>query len=138
MWYFNKLFFIPCDTFKLFYTMWYFQTILYHVISSNCSYHVIPSTNFFISCDTFNLFHTMSCIQTVLYHVIPSNWCSHVIYLNCLYDVIPSNCFIPCDTFKLFYIMWYLQTVVCHVIYLNCFIRCETSWYNTVWMHHMV
>ena len=57
--------FIPCDTFKLcyamwypqmFYTIWYLQTVLYHVIPSNC---LIP-------CDTFKLIYTMWCIESVL------------------------------------------------------------------------
>jgi hypothetical protein len=42
--------FMPCDTFnKLFFTIWCFQSVLYHVILSIC----------FIPCDAFKLFYTM-------------------------------------------------------------------------------
>ena len=70
--------FTPCDTFKLCYAMWYLQiiytmrylqTVSKNVISSNCLYHAIPSTNFFlyhvilsicvIPCDAFKLCYAM-------------------------------------------------------------------------------
>jgi hypothetical protein len=48
--------FIPYDTFnKLFFTMWYLQTVVCHAIHSNC---LIP-------CDIFNLFYIMWYLQTV-------------------------------------------------------------------------
>jgi hypothetical protein len=112
---------IACDTFKLCYAMWYPQTLLYNVISSN----------------TFNLFYSMWCIQTAVYHVIPSNcfipsdafklsftmW-----YLQAdLYHVIHWNFAMPCDTLKLFNTMWYLQIV--HTLWYlqqTDFIPCNT------------
>jgi hypothetical protein len=89
-----------------YFAMWCIQTVSYHVISSNCSYHVIPSTNFFIPCDTSNLFYTMWCIQTVWYHVLP---------LICFISCDTFKLFIPYDTFNLCYAMWYLQPVVYHL-----------------------
>ena len=147
--------FIPCDTFKLFYFMWYLQTVLYHVLSLICC----------ISCDTFNLFYMihvkkkcssllfyyedivnhsfflslsettitvhryfkMWCIQTVLYHVTPSSW------------------FTPCDTFKLCYAMWYLQiiytmrylqTVSKNVISSNCLYHAIPS--TNFFLYHVI
>ena len=115
------------DTLKMFNCMWYLQTVLYHVITSNCFipcdifelFILCDTFNklFFRPCDAFNLFYTMWYLQTV----------SCMWYLQTVvYHVIPSNCFMPCDTFKLFYIMWYIQTVVCHVIHSNCLIPCDT------------
>ena len=109
------------------YTIWYIQTVLYHVIHSSCLLPCdifklfIPSDTFsklfFISCDAFHLFYAMWCIQTFLYHVIP---------LICFISCDTFKLFIPYDTFKLFYIMWYLQTVVWHMIHSHCFIPCDT------------
>ena len=118
------------DTCKLFYTMWYLQTVLYHVIPSNCLYHVIPS-NCFIPCDTFKLFYTMWYMWKKMLIIIIllrgysqsqflslsgttitlpryfAMWCIQIVS----YHVIPSSWFIPCDTFKLCYPMWYPQPV---------------------------
>ena len=85
----------------VFYTMWYLQTALCHVMHSIC----------FISCDTFirlynmihsNMFYILWYLKTAIYHVIPSNW---------LYLVIHSNFVMPYDTLKMLSTMWYRQTV---------------------------
>jgi hypothetical protein len=84
------------------------------VISSNCSYHVIPSTSLFLlPCDTFNLLYVMWYFQSVLYHMIP---------LICFISCDAFKLFIPCDIFNLFYTMWCIQTVLYYVIPLICFI----------------
>ena len=122
--------FIPCDTFKLFYTMWYLQTVYIMWYLQTVVFHVIHS-NCFIPCDacekkllviiislrgynqsqflslsgttiTVPCYFAMWCIQTVLCHVIPSSW------------------LIPCDAFKLCYAMWYPPTVVYHMVSSNC------------------
>jgi hypothetical protein len=84
----TSLFLLPCDTFNklVFITMWYFQSVICHVILSIC---LIPH-------DTFNLFYIMWFLQTVY-----TMW----YFQSVLYHVMYSNCFIPCDTFNLFYIM---------------------------------
>ena len=101
--------FIPCDTFKLCYAMWYLQTVLYHAISSNCLYHVIPTTNLFS-------YHVILSICVIPCDAFKTVVC-HVILLICFITCDIFNLYIPCDTFKLFipydtfklfYAMWYL------------------------------
>jgi hypothetical protein len=139
--------FFPCDTLKLFNTMWFlqtvhtmwylqqtlfytmlfFQSVFYHVMHSNC---VIP-------CDTLNLFYIMWYLQTV-------NTIWYIQTILC--HVIPSNCFIPCDIFKLLYNMWYIQTVwwryhmVLNILRVShCIAKLECiTWYKSAWRYHMV
>ena len=149
--------FIPCDTFKLLYAMWYIQTVVYHVIHVKKKLLVIIillwgySQSQFLSLSettiTVPRYFAMWCIQTVSYHVLSSNLSYHVIpstnffytmwyFQSVLYHVMHSNCLIPCATFNLFYIMWYLQTVhtiwyiqslLCHVIPSTCFIPFDVT-----------
>jgi hypothetical protein len=134
MWYFQSVWyhvipsncFITCDTFKLFYSMWYLQsgyimwyiqTVVCHVIHSNC----------FMPCDTCGkkpvthyYFITRVCSITVPFSFRNDNN-STSLFCNMMH----SNCLMPCDTFKLIYTMWCIQTLLCHVIPSNCFIPCD-------------
>jgi hypothetical protein len=78
--------FLPCDAFKMCYTMWYLQTVytIWYIQTILC--HVIPS-NCFMPCDIFKLLYDMWYIQTVWYHMMH------------------SSCFITYATFNMFYIM---------------------------------
>jgi hypothetical protein len=69
--------------FKLFFSLWYLQTLLLPLISSNSS---SPS-------DIFKLFFSLWYLQTLLLPLISSNSSS------------------PSDIFKLFLSLWYLQTL---------------------------
>jgi hypothetical protein len=81
----------PSGIFKLFFSLWYLQTLLLPLISSNSS---SPS-------DIFKLFFSLWYLQTLLLPLISSNSSS------------------PSDIFKLFFSLWYLQT--CLTLY------CRTS-----------
>jgi hypothetical protein len=144
--------------------MWYLLSVLYHVIPSNCLYHMIHS-NSCMPCDIFNLFYTS--ISLKVSHGIKNSllkvshgmnnlkishgikqfegttwyktvWIYHMVFQTVLYHVIPWRC-------------------LYHMIHSNCFIPCYTfilfdtihvshgikqceclTWHTAVWRYHMI
>jgi hypothetical protein len=136
---------MPCDTFNLFYIMWYHQTVYTIWYIQTVWYPMIPS-KYYIPCDTFlNTSHGIKQFAGITWykqHLMVLHGITQLeaitwfklVWMYHMASQIPSKCLIPCDTFILFYTMWCLQSVLYHVMHSNCVMPCDT--FNLFYIMH--